>query len=285
MDKANRKIITFLIIATLWSMIVIGVISYLESMGFEDWLMKLTIVILAYGLPMFVTFKVFNKKHVLSNRQITGLFLALLALPIFGYALFGTKIPTIESSNSYKEFITFNDNQTSSNLTASFWTIMDFNTVGSFSAENPIHVKVTVFDSNVTDLTHYIGMVSFTGSNPVISGNNANVKSGVGYLNLTQTDNGMYKAEGDLIWYQDIFSHSAWLPPNTAYYDQGYWQQIGQGKLDISPAADTLAFRSSHTMEQLTYVLVGFSVIMLQPIFEAIFPDKSTKAEEDSPPS
>ena len=56
---------------------------------------------------------------------------------------------------------------------------MDFSTTGSFSAQNPIHVKVTVYNSNVSDLTKYISMISFTGSNPVISGNNVNVISGV----------------------------------------------------------------------------------------------------------
>jgi hypothetical protein len=269
---SNRRIIAFLVIAVLWSIGTMEFLSYVENLGFEDLWIKLLIISLLYGLPMFFLFMKVNKNHTLSNKQISGLFLLVLALPIFGYAFLGTRIPTIESSNLYVDFVTVT--KPSGNVTVSFSTIMDFTAVGSFSAENPIHAKITVFDANVTDFLDYIGIVSFTGSNPVSSGNSINVVSRVGYFNLTQVSAGRYEADGYLIWYQSINSHSAWLAPNTKFFDQNFWQQKGNAKINISPAADTLAFRSSYTMEQLTYVLVGFSVVMLQPILEALFPDK-----------
>lgn len=270
----------------LFGLLSIGILSYLESIGSQQWWATIIVIGLVYVLPVFFCFNKINKGHTLSNRQITGLFLVVLALPIFGYGLFGVRIPTIKSSNFYEDFITYHE--ASGNFTAQFWDTMEFTATGSFSAENVIHVKVTVFDSNVTDFTNHISMVAFTGSSPIISGNiniisgnNLNSVAGVGYLNLTQTSSGAYIAEGNLIWYQSIGSHSAWLAPNTTTFDQGYWQQIGQAKISISPAADTLAFESNHTILQLTYVLVGFSVVMLQPILEALFPDKLPKKEED----
>jgi hypothetical protein len=99
-----------------------------------------------------------------------------------------------------------------------------------------------------------------------------------GYFNLTQVADDKYFAEGDLVWYQNINTHLEWLQPmptnGVLYFDQGYWQQQGHDILNISPSSDTLAVNSNHTIEQLTWVLLGLSIIMVQPIITTLFPTK-----------
>jgi hypothetical protein len=285
----SKAVVTLLIIAVFWSISIIEVTAFLQSVNVQWWI-QLAIVIAFYGFPVVYLFRKITRNHILSNRQIIGSFLVMLALPIFSYAFLGVQIPIYESSNLYKEFIVYSNQTAGSNFTISFWTQISFKAIGSFSAEKPIHVEIKVFDSNVTDLTNYINMVSFTGSSfvqkndiNVFTGSNNNVISSIGYLNLTETEKGKYNSKGDLIWHQSIESHSAWLPPNTQYFDQNYWQNIGRSKIDITSASDTLAFQSSNTMEKLTYVLVGFSVVMLQPVLEAIFPEKIVNNEKTVP--
>jgi hypothetical protein len=211
-----------------------------------------------------------------SKQQVSAIILILVAAPIFVYALFGVKIPQITYPAMTQENVV-----STSGVPVRFYAIMKFTSTGTFSVGKAIHVQVTVIDSNVSDLLNYIGIVSFTGAftSPTIYMPNGAPMNG--YFNLTQVGNGKYYAEGNLIWYQSINTHVMWLQPMPAngvlYFNEGYWQQTGIDILDVTPATDTLTVNTNYQMEQLTLVLVGFSIIMLQPIIVALTPSAKNR--------
>lgn len=212
----------------------------------------------------------------ISGQQISAIILILVATPIFSYAIFGIKIPQI----TYPAMTQVNVVSTSG-VPIQFYAIMNFTSTGSFSVGKTIHVQVIVIDSNVSDLLNYIGIVSFTGAFTAPMIYMANGAPMNGYFNLTQVSNGEYYAEGNLIWYQSINTHLMWLqpmPPNgVLYFNEGYWQQTGIDILNVTPATDTLTVNTNYTMDQLTWVLVGLSVIMIQPIIMALTPAKNRR--------
>lgn len=272
----SRVVITFLIKALVLSILTVGIVTYLESLSIQEWWITAIVVSVFYGLPMLYWLKTMNKNYAVSNKQIIGFLVILLALPIFAYAYFGTQIPETSMSVEYQESINYSIGNI--NSTATFLVVYNFNAIGSFSVENPIHVKATVLDSNVTDLTQYIDILCFTGalSYPVQTsylGGPLNA-----HFNLTQVGNNEYSTEGNMIWYQSVDTHDAWLAPNATVFNQDYWQGRGDVILDISSISDKLTLDSSQTMEQLTYVLVGFSVLMSYPIFVELIPESPKPA-------
>jgi hypothetical protein len=244
-------------------------------------------LIILFGLWLTISLLVFAKwdsgREVnITREQASSLMLVIVALPIFIYAFRGVQTPvTYLPVNLERDNLVCNDG-TIVNFTIS----LTFSTSGSFSAENPIHVHAVIYDANVSDLTNHIGAITFTGAANVSGTPIYNETALFGYLVLSQGSDGTYVADGDLIWHQSITCYLIPLPPFQGVIR---YQNLPTGDpvLDISSVSDTLSVRSNHTMEQLTYVIVGFSVLTLQPvigeILRAWFPHKQTESQGSSP--
>jgi len=218
----------------------------------------------------------------ISREQASSLMLIMIALPIFIYAFHGVQTPI-----TYLPINVERDNLICEDGTPVNFTIsVIFSTYGTFSAENPIHVHAVIYNANVSDLTKHIGAITFTGAANVSGVPIYNEIPLFGYLTLSQGSNHTYVADGDLIWHQSITCYLITIPPfqGVIRYRNS---PTGDSVLNISPVSDTLSFRSSHTMEQLTYVIVGFSILTLQPVVSEIlrtwFPYKQTDKQALNP--
>jgi hypothetical protein len=145
---------------------------------------------------------------------------------------------------------------------------------GSFSAQNPIVVTVTVRDVSVPDLLQYYQAVGFFGSvfntdAPVIVDPNVEM---AGSIPLSKQSDGTYSGTWTLIWRVESDTW-AFLIPQSQYQ----WQmKVGPSSdespvLHISGIADTTTWKFNEATTRFTIILLGFSVLMLQPIFESIF--------------
>jgi hypothetical protein len=212
----------------------------------------------------------------ITREQASSLMLIIVALPIFIYAFRGIHTPV-----TYLPVNLERDNLVCEDGTVVNFTIsLNFSTSGSFSAENPIHVHAVIYDANVSNLTNHIGAITFTGAANVSGTPIYNEVAMFGYLTLSQGSDSTYVADGDLIWHQSMTCYLVTLPPFQGVIR---YQNLPTGEpvLDISPVSDTLSVRSNHIIEQLTYVIVGFSVLTLQPVVSEIlrawFPHKQTE--------
>lgn len=216
------------------------------------------------------------KKHI-SLQQVIALVLIIIALVIFNHAIFVVQIPQTSWSKSSDVGIISKDG-----IPITFSLILHFSTLGSFSAENPVHVNATITNANVSDLMSHIGAITFTNAFNADYETNLNIDNVVvyGYIPLSQSGEGKYVADGDLIWHQTETCYLIALPPFQDALKSVNLEQQNLGEepfLFISPVSDILSIRSNHTIEQLTYVLLGFSVIMLHSVFSSLIPDKATK--------
>jgi hypothetical protein len=206
----------------------------------------------------------------MTKQQVGTIILIIIALLIFGYALIGVQVP----QTNYPYTGGMDKMDLGDGKTVSFVFLENFSASGSFSAENNIHVKVTIFNSTIANLSDYIGFLYFTNSfnNPLNIVNGLPIAAD---LPLNKSGD-QYVAEGDLIWHESTVTRLSFLPHYQGMILTNTTQtELTQPPiLTISPVSDTLTWESNIVIEKLTWVLIGFTVIMLQPIISALFPDK-----------
>ena len=269
------RVVGLILLSVLCVAITFAVLFYMENIASAEWYIKIAV---AFGL--FVGYAVLIKvasKNGLARSRISALVLIIVAFPIFGYALIGVSIPQT------RWFQSLNVEMVSPDGTPFIFSIdLNFSSVGTFSAENPVHVRAVINNVNISDLTAHLGAISFTNAYNVVEKHIAGDVPAYGFIPLYQSKNGEYTAEGDFIWHQSETCYIIPLPPfqGTIKSPNLNNQQLyGSPVLYISPVSDTLSSRSNHVIEQLTYVVVGFSIIMLQPVINALFPDKAAKPQ------
>jgi len=141
---------------------------------------------------------------------------------------------------------------------------------GSFSAENPITITVNITDANVTNLLDYYESVAFFGS-VFATEQPQYAKEGVevpGYVTLAKQTDGTYFGRMALKWHveSDVYT---FLVPQSQY---SFKMKVGPSTdenplMHISPSSDTFNWKFNEITTRFTIVLVGFSFLMLQPIF------------------
>ena len=205
-----------------------------------------------------------------TKNHVIFFILLLFTLACIIYALVG--IPVKGTSYTFYGDASLKDEQGN---TIALKRQIDFSAEGCFSAENKIHVKVTLYDCSANNLLNYVGEVGFTEAfyyKPTVG---ASVSA---TLPLIREPNGNYTAEGDLLWHTSQATYMYPIAPVPAgtmiYHNATELMQNNIPVLFISPVSDTLAFESSHTMEQLTWVIIGLTVIMLFPVITALIPEK-----------
>jgi hypothetical protein len=274
------KIAILILLSTLCVTSTLAVLSFMDSIAPLEWYVKIAI---AFGLFVgyFVLVK-FAGVATLTRSQTSALVLILVALPIFGYAIVGLKIPSTYWYQSMNVEMICQDG-----TPVLFSMYFNFSAVGSFSAENPVHVNVFINNVNISDLTTHLGAISLTNAYNLQESHIVGATPAYGYVTLYPSENGTYVANGNLIWHQSETCYVIPLPPFTGTIislNLAKLQLGGNPVLYVSPVSDTLSFRSNYTLEQLTYAAVGFSVIMLQPILSALIPEEPVKQQNPQNP-
>ena len=217
-------------------------------------------------LSLFVSVKWDRTIELHVTRQRAGsLVLIISAFPIFMYAWRGVQIPRIimPVNAIYEGF--------NGATGISFNFVANFSTVGTFSAENPIHVQAIINNVNVSNFLDYVGSITFAGAfnaSGLVFVNNVTSAS---YLMLSQSGNGEYVAEGDLVWHSSMTTYLVIIAPFQTMFMYPLEHNPINPILSISSVSDTLSFQSNQLTTQLTYVLIGFSVLTLQPVLNALF--------------
>ena len=245
------------------------VLYNMESIVLAGWY---AIIGVAIGLAIGYTIlaKIAFKRGLIRSR-LTALILITLALPVFGYAFLGLTIPQINSFKSLDVEMSCPDG-----TAVAFSISFNFSTVGTFSAENPVHLSTLINHVNISDFTTHVGAITLTNA---FNTNEQHVFGNIpafGFISLKQANDGDYVAEGDFIWHQSETCYIMPIPPFQGalkFNETNVKQLVGQPVLYISPVSDTLSLRSNYTMEKLTYSFLGFSIIMLQPVINVLFPD------------
>lgn len=150
--------------------------------------------------------------------------------------------------------------------------IFKLTTVGSVSMSNAVNVSVQISQISMTNVStaeflQYYDGVGFTGAyDPTtITGNNPQA----GEIYVHSDGGGNYSGAGQVVWLQSGPTFP-YLVPNGKYYVNYDSFRNFSAAFNISGESDTLAIQSSLNDQRLTYVLIGFSVLMLQPILEAV---------------
>jgi hypothetical protein len=102
----------------------------------------------------------------------------------------------------------------------------------------------------------------------------------MGYIVLNQISEKEFVGEGDVVWHnvQDVYltlnpEHKPIFVEDTDFANVS-------SAITITSVTDTLLLRSSQTTEQLTWVIIGFTVIMLQPILAVLFPEGNPEGKK-----
>jgi len=132
---------------------------------------------------------------------------------------------------------------------------------------------VILRNANVTDLLQYYNMVCFTDAYGV------GTVTGQGQTPLSaempikpRANAGEYEADGTVVWLHEGPTWVYLLPTGSGglLIVNAVDVQRGDPALQIASVSDTLSVGNTVIEHILTWVLVGFSVLMLQPIFEAL---------------
>lgn len=233
------------------------------------------------------------KKRV-SRANIAG-FLLVLWLVILIYAFLFASTPTI-SYSPYFDTATFpapcnpelipvpNACAKPSGIPPTFVSLFpSFKASGAFSVENPIKITCTLY-ANRSNLLQYYRGIGFLGAE-YLNGTSQGVL-------LPLTSGGydqnaglyVYQAVGTLKWANQ--TNVDWfLIPQQQYFTPfllGPSSNTTSILLRISSFQDTLNTHFNTTNLRLTWVALAFSVIVLQPILEAIFLDEEQRKKGDS---
>jgi len=206
-----------------------------------------------------------RKKLNLVILLIFGIWLAVASLiPAQDYL----PIPTLTASQSGTFYVGIISSR--GNFTISYQCNMTFTATGSFSVNNPVTVVLSVGNANVSNLLGYGGGIMFLHSvnYPLESSNNQYI----GVIVLHTVGNGVYQGKGQLVWQQEGQTWGLLAPYGNIYsIPESAFLNSGQPILTISGVSDTLSMIFSESTTKVAWQIGSFSIVFLQPVFEAIF--------------
>ena len=202
------------------------------------------------------------------NLVIIAVFFAWFITVSFMPLEWFIQVPKLRFTQTQNRSIPISTSQTS--FVISYETIVTFSAIGSFSVNNPVTVDITIKNANVSNfLAFFQGYIfSYAYSYPLEYEKYGNMKSGE--ISLSNSGNGEYRGTGQLIWLQEGSTWLLPLPYNPPVYSLAQFQQSGDPVVYISGVSDTLATTFSESTAKLAWQLSAFSVIVLQPVLEAI---------------
>jgi len=139
-----------------------------------------------------------------------------------------------------------------------------------------IGVRVEISQADVTNFDDIYCYVSFTNAYE-----NTNYKI-LGNLTLGPNgkSNDTYVAQGNLVWSEGGDTYIIFIPCHDAALIVEAEDDLGQPVTSIAGADQTVNQQYASDSERLTYVLVGFSVLMLQPILNEFLPRRPAQDQE-----
>lgn len=144
-------------------------------------------------------------------------------------------------------------------------------TNGILSVSNPVHVKVTLREVNITNFLDYFCGVTFTGAYPFPTEESRGYPMNSVIVYVNQNGDGTYSGESDVVWLEEGPSYISEVINNPV----GHHVPISMYEnstivLTVSSASDTLTMHFTANTARLTWQIGSFSIIILQPVFEAI---------------
>lgn len=158
-----------------------------------------------------------------------------------------------------------------------------FTAEGSLSVNNRVHVHAILSNANVSNVLQYYGWLAFTGGYNVSTVGKQDQAPNLAFLPITasQSSSGQYEADGDVIWLKEGSTWPVLVPATGGQIEiHAPDVEVGTPAAIIASVSDTLSRDMSLREERLTLVLVAFSVLMLQPILEALFVKESVPQQE-----
>lgn len=159
-----------------------------------------------------------------------------------------------------------------------------FTTQGSLSVNNPVHVRVVVLDSSIPNLLDYYNRMAFTDA---YAANAVNDKSDIppfSSIYFAANATGVLIAEGDIKWIHEGPSWPFFLPKGRDVVVRYPDVEKGMYAALVSPLSDTLTIQNAIITTRLTFILIGFSFLAVQPILEAILKVKNPDNQGPKPP-
>lgn len=153
-----------------------------------------------------------------------------------------------------------------------------FTATGIFSVNNPVHVKVTVKQVNVTNFLEYWCGVTLTHAYqyPTVYHEGFPMNSVI--INVRDNGDGTYSGEKEIVWLEEGPTYLTEVINNPiGRYIPETMTENSTSVLTISSAADTLTLHFTQNTARLTWQIGSFSIIVLQPVFEAILLKKKPK--------
>jgi len=143
-----------------------------------------------------------------------------------------------------------------------------FSAVGAFSVNNPINVKVTLKDLNITNFLDYFCGVSFSDAYAYPL-DEEDVTAVIVYLE--DNGDGTYSGECDVVWLVEGPTHMVETinNPEGYHFTKDIFEDVDSPLL-ISGVSDTLSIKFTKSTSKLEYQIWSFSILVLQPILEAI---------------
>ncbi|MDG6970417.1 MAG: hypothetical protein JRN54_04830 [Nitrososphaerota archaeon] len=145
-----------------------------------------------------------------------------------------------------------------------------FKATGSVSLSNPVKVTVTITSINLTDFEFfkYYDGVGFSGA---FNASTINSKQPLlANIPVHQQSDGSLSGNATIIWLQDGPTVPFLTPHSTNWYLNNQALASDGPVLNVAGESDTLAIQTSMNTQRLTWILIGFSILMLQPVLEAI---------------
>lgn len=147
-----------------------------------------------------------------------------------------------------------------------YQAVVTASTDGVFSDGNPVNIEVKILNSNITDLTHDYTNVKFMDDEKYTAG-----------LPLKPSPDGGWVAQGTVTFHE---SEKIWmlLSPEepkgkslVIYPNEAAYIKSQDHILKIGSQSDTLALQFNSFAVKVAFIFGTFSILLLAPIFEAIF--------------
>jgi len=207
-----------------------------------------------------------------TKRRIS---LILLSLFIFFFTLF-TVLPESFFVNT-PELIATQAGTSYSHIwenapAISFRYEVTFKASGSVSVNNPVHVTVRLKQMNISNFLEFYSGVTFSHAYPYpLEYEEKHIMNSV-IVELNKEADGTYFGEKEVVW---VFEGASYITeviknpagqhiPVTAY-------ENSTPIITVSGVSDTLTLHFTASANRLTWQIGSFSIIVLQPIMEAIF--------------
>ena len=147
---------------------------------------------------------------------------------------------------------------------------LTFSAIGSFSVNNPIHIKVFDFRVNISDFLKYYAGLGFFGFEYPIKYDSQGLMT-YGIVKLTDNHDGTYSGEADMIWMDETPVMIVGVPQGISIIRKTSLPAGSVPILTIGPVSDTLSVYLTESTSKLAWQLGSFSIIILEPALEAIF--------------